>query len=123
MLAVAVLLSFSFTSCKKYEDGPSFSLKTKTGRLTGEWEVVTVDGETYSGNESMLMEFKRDGDFIVTWNGGSADSETGIWEWQDQKEIIHIEIDGEVSNWTVTRLTNSEFWFKDDDVKIECEKK
>lgn len=26
-----------FSSCRKYEEGPAFSLATKTARLSGEW--------------------------------------------------------------------------------------
>lgn len=34
------IISFSlFFSCGKYEEGPSFTLRTKTARLTGEWEM------------------------------------------------------------------------------------
>jgi hypothetical protein len=34
-------------SCGKYEDGPAFSLKTKTKRMIGEWELTSFN----EGNE------------------------------------------------------------------------
>ncbi len=36
-------LSIIIGSCGKYEEGPGFSLRTKTARLTGEWEIDKVN--------------------------------------------------------------------------------
>ena len=40
VLLVGVLaIAIGFSGCKKYEDGPWFSLLTKKQRITGEWET------------------------------------------------------------------------------------
>jgi len=41
-----ILLSLFVSSCKKYEDGPLISLKSKNSRLTGEWKLVSYTYET-----------------------------------------------------------------------------
>ena len=48
----------------------------------------------------------------------------GEWEWADGKENIKIDYDeGDDTEFHVTRLTNSEFWFEDEDnIEYECEK-
>ena len=55
-LILALIISFIFASCKKGEDDPIISLRSRTTRLTGEWRLVsgtaayTTTGynETYS---------------------------------------------------------------------------
>lgn len=109
--------------CGKYEDGPGFSLRSKTTRLTGEWEVVKVGNQTYPYDGYTLeMEFEKDGDFKFTYSysGGGysySDSETGEWEWEDKKEVIEISFDGSSysQEFEITRLTNSELQFEDED--------
>ncbi len=51
ILTIALVTFFS--SCGKYEDGPFLSLRTKNGRLTGEWKLVKMESKN-------------------TWNGGSS---------------------------------------------------
>jgi hypothetical protein len=46
LAAVAIVGSVVMTSCSKYEEGPSLSLRSKKARLAGEWSVsnVTLNG-------------------------------------------------------------------------------
>lgn len=113
MLAAAVVICLNFSSCKKYEDGPMFSLRTKTARLTGEWEVVKIDGQSPDGK--LIFEFERGGDFKSTYDYGSYDySMDGDWEWVSGKESIEITLDGDTEEFDILRLTNKELWFEDD---------
>ncbi|MFT7113294.1 MAG: hypothetical protein ACI8P7_000058 [Candidatus Azotimanducaceae bacterium] len=125
LLAASVALVFSFSSCKKYEDGPGFSLRSKTARLTGEWEAVKIDGSNVEDVE-YLMEFEKDGTYsqTITFNS-STQTEKGEWEWSSNKEEIEVTIDGEMDAMEILRLTNSEFWIKDPegDTEMELEKK
>ncbi|MFT7156791.1 MAG: hypothetical protein ACI8Q1_001806 [Parvicella sp.] len=123
-LAASVVLILNFSSCKKYEDGPGFSLKSKTGRLTGEWEVVQVydsNGQSLLGNEyEVEMEFEKDGDFEMTYGysyGGQSYSYTykGDWEWESDKSEIEVVMDGTKQTWEITRLTSKELQFEDED--------
>jgi len=127
-VATAVVI-FNLTSCK-YEDGPSISLRTKKARLTGEWEVQFIDGQgvTGDGNE-FTLEFEKDGglNYNVTYSyygySGSY-SYKGEWEWLDGKEGIEVIIDGDKEEWEITRLTNKELEFEDENRdKWELEKK
>ncbi|MDD2635088.1 MAG: hypothetical protein PHW82_06270 [Bacteroidales bacterium] len=36
---VLIIMGMGFNSCKKYEEGPSFTLLTATNRITGTWEL------------------------------------------------------------------------------------
>ncbi len=61
LLVAAVVVLFNFSSCKKYPDGPSFSLRSKTDRLTGTWKIV--DGDNYNNDVDITFTFKKNGDF------------------------------------------------------------
>lgn len=122
LLAVAALIMLNLSSCKKYEDGPVFSLRTKTARLTGEWEVVEVDNDDPIGK--VILEFEKDGDFTFSISSsGNSSSVDGDWEWENGKEAIEVEINGNKEEWEIIRLTNDELWFEDESGnEWECEK-
>ena len=108
---------FVLSSCKKYEDGPSMSLLTKTQRLTGTWEVkeFTINGmDLMDQYDSYEMEFEKDGDveFISQEDGSNPiNIEKGEWEFSSNKEEIEIDWDDSSMDQEIeiTRLTNKEF--------------
>jgi hypothetical protein len=123
----AAVLIFNFSSCK-YEDGPSISLRTKKGRLTGEWEATYIAGQKVTNGQSFILEFEKDGDVTVEttysyYGYTSTYSSKGEWEWEDNKKSLEITFDGDKEEWDITRLTNKEFEFEDsDNNKYEFEK-
>ena len=52
-------IALSVIACNKYEDGPAFSLKTKTSRIIGEWKLVA-----YNGGDSLI---EKVGPFTQFW--------------------------------------------------------
>ncbi len=122
--AFAILVGLQFASCGKYEEGPGFSLRSKTARLAGEWSIekVTIDGEDYTAFVAAFItntEFTKDGDYIVTSSdlfSGESAVDKSKWEFSDDKsEVVITDADGSKSNLEILRLTNSEFWAKDVD--------
>ena len=124
-LAAAAITVLNFQSCKKYDDGPAFSLRSKKARLTGDWELVKINGQTpeqynsdsnttYS-NYDLEIEFESDGDLTYSinksytnyygsyygnysYNGSNSYSLNGEWEWEDDKEAIEITINSPFGN-------------------------
>lgn len=126
LLAVAATLMIG-TSCKKYEEGPSFSLRTKKARIVNTWTVekTVVDGTEYTTTEqersNSTLEIKKDGTFTSTssdGNGGST-SISGTWEFGDKKESIKTTFTfGGVSTTnesTIILLKNKEWATEDSD--------
>lgn len=89
-IILALISCFLFSTCKKGEDDPSISLRTRKNRLTGEWRLVsgsanlTADGynDTYTfdgtnvtwtstlyypatGKYTLYLVIKKDGTFSV----------------------------------------------------------
>ena len=131
LLASGLATTIALTGCNKYEDGPAFSLLTKTQRLTGDWvmEKWTPYGENNligNNGQSIEIEFDKDGDFNLkiistityydyygSFNGYGTNivNEKGDWEFSSNKEEIELDFDANTPNWDIeiTRLTNKEF--------------
>lgn len=130
LLAAAMGIILSFSSCKKYEDGPALSFRTKTSRLVGDWTVVKVDGQKLSESGTLInIDFDKGGDFAMassyfSFNGPNYSTrETGEWEWENGKEEIEIETGRFKEDWEILRLTNKELWFEiENGQKWKCEK-
>lgn len=72
ILSFICLIAF-VSSCSKYDDGPAFSLLTKTQRVTGVWNLtkVIVNGEEMSPDDS------------DTYTGYYSCYDTAAWVWTD----------------------------------------
>ena len=119
ILLTAVFIT-PFQGCGKYEEGPSFSLKTKKGRLCQSWSVdkwVDADGNSVAGTASDgIYTYEKDG--TATISDGSV-SISGTWEFDASKENIEVTFDFLGSSSTnsskIIKLTSSEFWLEDYD--------
>ncbi len=125
------LLGFAMvfgTSCKKYEEGPGMSLRTKKARLVNTWTIdktVDSDGDTYvydqDERDAISIEFKKDGtyenSFTYTFGGSTTTTtETGTWEFIDgKKKIRTTDSDGDKYEEEIILLKNKEMGTKDDD--------
>jgi uncharacterized membrane protein len=127
-LAAAAVTIFNFQSCSKYDDNSGIHLKSKKSRLTGEWEVVKINGQSpssyYGMDVEMIYEVESDGDLEYSLSVGSYSySLSGEWEWEDNKEAIKIEVNGSVSELEIKKLTNKEMTLEDSDGdELEFEK-
>ncbi len=111
------------TACGKYEEGPGFSLKSKTKRLCREWKLdkivengedITIDYFTKVPTHTLLfIDYGTDaGSLKETINTTTL---AKGWMWGDKKETLII-------NYTmlqtpyehifvIRRLTSKEFWY------------
>ena len=119
LLSMAVL----FSSCRKYEDGPTISFISKTERVSNNWKVVSLfrnDIDETNDWAKYNMNFTKEGK--ITWTtqleGGTEVVQTGTWELASVKEQIKITFDEKdpVSGLTrllymdILRLTEDELW-------------
>ena len=108
-LSIAVIISLAITSCGKYEDGPGFSLLTKTARMTNKWELKSVDGEVEAG--LVVLDLKKDGSMSINEDGYIID---GSWEFSYDKEDLRLSIFGDEVDLKIRRLTNKELWLENE---------
>ncbi|MBN8702173.1 MAG: hypothetical protein J0M08_03855 [Bacteroidetes bacterium] len=118
-----ILLGILLIGCKKYEEGPAFSLRTKKARISGSWvlEKYLVDGvdETASylgGYSPDLLEIEKSGDFKYTdyyFNGSIIDY--GVWEFLPGKEEVKFKMAPSIGSeftYKILKLKNNEFWYR-----------
>lgn len=115
-----ILALFAITACKK-EDEP-----TKSALLSKEWKIISVDGETvneYFEEDEIFLKFEIGGVFKITWvYDGDSEIESGNWNWENNEVFIKVDLDGDVVNWELKKLTKTEFWFfdTDEDALFKC---
>ncbi len=123
LLSIAVICGIAIASCKKYEEGPAMSLRSKKARIAGEW---TIDKVYFNGTDvtSSFMPsgttYKMTIDKGGSWNDATTNSSgtttsKGTWEFVDKKENLKMvtegsgDADGDTS--IIVKLKNKELWF------------
>lgn len=125
ILSVLLLASVCLLGCKKYEEGPGLSFRSKEARLANTWKVVScnVDGTDYTSfytNINYTETYDESGNYSYSSNSGSG---TGKWQFQsDKEEIYRSAVAGQPTRTlTILKLKDKEFWyyFKDGSSKYE----
>lgn len=105
-------LTFAFfiaaPGCKKYEDGPLISFKSKQSRIVGYWDGVEhfIDGEAQEYGGGIFYDIDEDGGYHRVF-------EFGLWQFSDDKErLIMSPIFDNFFPYelVILRLTDSELW-------------
>lgn len=123
LFTILATTAIIFSSCGKYEEGPSFSILTKKARVTGTWTVseVLVNDQTQDISlfQGLKYELAKDGTGKVHYSINNFNLSLDLeWKFDDNKENLRIRIkDGnEWDEWEtseIIRLTNSELWIRD----------
>lgn len=120
ILSMSLLMGLSFTNCKKGENDPTLSLKSRNARITGEWELSNLSGtlsQMYENGDGTIETYVQ----TIAYNNGmitATDNEGNI-------EVLSYTLDlniGEDQNFTVssryafgedfeeTSVTDQWFW-------------
>jgi hypothetical protein len=121
-LATLAVGSATLTSCSKYEEGPSLTLASKTGRLTGSWKLtsLTINGvaEDLTGL-NQTMSILKDGTYsaavVYSYMGFNySDNSAGTWIFSDDKTQFITTENGTNSSdtQTIVRLAGKELKLK-----------
>lgn len=93
-----ILLVILLSSCRKYSDGPSFSLLSKKSRICNDWLLVTHtvnDEDVISQNVTSKMIIEKDGTYAIsetTESMGQLQGEysNGNWSFSDAKDMLYL---------------------------------
>lgn len=112
---IIFILGATLTGCKKYEDGPGLSFRSKAARVSNTWEVesYTINGlDNTSSLKNLNYTETYDKDGNCSYNS-SAGSGSGKWEFQSDKEQIKRSgLSGQSSETLyILRLKENEFWY------------
>lgn len=120
-LACTILGAMLLTSCKKYEEGPGFSLRSKEERVANLWKInyaydykdSVITTADYAGE---TWDFTKSGEFIERDNG--TIDKTGTWEFISDKEKITIQFPLTTHTYDILRLKEKELWLKDSEEEL-----
>ncbi|MCD6065573.1 MAG: hypothetical protein K0S33_399 [Bacteroidetes bacterium] len=129
ILSIVLLAGLITASCKKYDNGPGLSLRSKKERVANTWRIaqVTDDGNDVTDDyESYRLTLTKSGsaDLYIryTFIGGSYEVTTGgTWVFQDKKEQLYLNFDNDDADATyrITKLKEDEMWLRDDADNLE----
>jgi hypothetical protein len=133
VLLLVLMVSGSMTSCRKYEEGPNISLRTKRARVTNNWKIESaqVDGieksfDPYWAKQKHYM--YSDGKYIVTIIDPvtlEARNVQGTWKLYDDDRKIALttkNFSGNIdstSDYSILKLYNKQFWIRKLDNSVE----
>ncbi|HOZ51953.1 MAG TPA: hypothetical protein PLU17_08860 [Chitinophagaceae bacterium] len=127
LFAFAILVTVS--SCRKYEEGPNISLRTKKARITNNWryESAQVDGVEVSSDPYFAKQkhyFYRDGKYIQTIIDPitqEARNLQGNWVLYDNDKKIAVTVKippankDSTNNYSILKLFEKQMWLRTTD--------
>jgi hypothetical protein len=129
LLLFAVSLVTGFTACRKYEEGPNVSLRTKKARITNNWryESAQVNGVEVSQDPYYAKQkhyFYRDGKYIqtiidpVTLEARNLQGSWLLYD-NDKKVAITVKIPpankDSTSDYNIIKLFEKQMWLRTTD--------
>jgi len=127
------IISIIGSSCKKYENGPDFSLLPKKERLANAWKLSSYseDGvdKTSTFNslfKDALFTIETDGDYTFTYKplGIGSYTETGTWRFINDKKDFETNPTsgiGSIGVHHILKLKDKELWYYDEDNGVKKE--
>jgi len=124
-LYTALVLTFALLagSCKKYDDGPIISLRSKEQRIANTWKVESAynDGNNVTSSyEQYELQMLTDGKArlvaIYTLNNVTFEYETdGRWELINDKEDLKLDFEDNSADRTyqILRLKEDQLWIRE----------
>jgi hypothetical protein len=119
-LLLILLLVFVFMACKKYDEGPAFSLRSKKARVAGKWLtemwLVNKYEQVTMLDTNRTAEFTNDGIYRYhEYNPFThiAKNLEGNWAFRSEKEQLLLTLPGNSDTssyqvWDILRLKNKE---------------
>lgn len=118
LIIISTVIIIFICGCKKYEDGPLLSLRSKKARLVGIWKFkeVIINGEDRT-NEYQYdnIGFERSGGAFYLTYDPKTDSEAslfGNWEFANNKEDLNINLSTEVEDTLTGSTSNINMYYR-----------
>lgn len=125
LLTAAIVGITVFESCKKYEEGPGISFRSRKERIANTWKVekYTVGGTDETSSFNILTPdyriiLDKEGAATATFTnplGGGTVTSTGTWELITDDEEIKVSFGNSISIYQIIKLKEKELWIVDKD--------
>lgn len=125
-ITILLLLSFLFVGCKKYEEGPGLSFRSKNDRAINIWTFSKVlDGggtDVTTNYDGWLISLDENGTVLIRWDILGATIDTyGTWSFGDKKTHIELVYSNTLlepavpKSLEILKLKDKEFFFQTTD--------
>ncbi len=133
LFVVAIVVSLALSSCSKYDEGPTLTLRSKASRLNGEWKItkVTENGVARTFDANARVKMDKDGvySYSSVYSGQTITAE-GTWKLtSDGDKILFTSSLGQFTSseeYVIKRLSSKELFLEkkenNDLDRIEYEK-
>ena len=123
ILFALTLFTLAFSSCKKYDDGPLISFKSKKERIANTWKVgkairngndVTDDYSVYTLTTTADGDAKLVATYVTSFGTFSGNT-NGTWIFESKKELIKFDYENNDFDqvYKILRLTEDELWMRE----------
>lgn len=125
VLILVFVLLMVVVGCKKYDYGPTFSLRSKKARVVGNWvtEKWMMDKFSYSKvlDSNRRVEFTKDGGYSFHQTNPSTSVETtlaGTWDFKQEKEQLLLGLPTGINGamnyvvWDIICLKHKALWLE-----------
>ena len=108
---MAALLTIQ--SCQKYPDGPFFSLRSRSERLSNTWKVdnYKINSTDFTSLVTNYTEtYTKDGAYSNNWGNKN---ESGLWSFKNNASDIQVSNKDtqDIRTQTILKLEEKELWF------------
>ncbi len=123
-VSLVLMMVISMFSCKKYEDGPCFSLRSRNERLINTWRIdkvyengadKTTDYQNAFVNYKLILASNHE--YTLTYRPFNLTNytETGDWIMSSNETAVSFSVksggtSGSPSQWKLLRLKEKEVW-------------
>ena len=122
VLCTAFVLSLILSSCKKYEEGPALSFRSRYNRVVNDWDVKYTfqdrDDYTYF-YQDWNVSFTEDGRFVITDldDRDSTVTQEGFWSLEDDDDNLQLvftdpPVNPDRVKYEILKLKEDELWFQ-----------
>lgn len=119
LFAAALAGVMVFESCKKYEEGPGLSFRSRKERVANTWVVEKMyEGGTEVASPDGVVTFDKDGTVSATYTSfGLTVTLNGTWELVNDDEDLAVTYTSngisQTSTAKILKLKEKELWVKD----------
>lgn len=129
-ITVLLFITLIIAACKKYEEGPLFSFRSKEERLSNTWKVKQyfengVDKTNDFNNvfNGYVMTINKENTYTLSYKafGLIPYSEAGSWYFNTNKTSVTFKNNNNTSTWKILKLMEKELWgeYKDSNKTYE----
>ena len=119
LLLATIIIGTINTGCKKYVDGPGFSLLTKKSRLCGDWLIEQVIYNEHDITDTVKAHSGANFKFIIEKSGSykvqGLNPDSGKWKFGEDKDDVYFTSDKAGSTeqaFRILRLKSKELWLR-----------